>query len=862
MLIKGPTLLGPLKSLLAGPASERKRWSPARFLLLAVFVLAMVLLQAAGLHAVTRWTRAGRARDALTGVRNWMAARTARPAVLDIHIAFTDRQKLAFLREEALKAGVIDTSDDSWVPADILIDARQIPVKMRLKGDVTDHLEGDKWSFRIRVKGDDAVFGMKHFSIQDPRRSAFVHEWIMHRILERAGLIALRYDFVDVRINGEPMGIHALEESFGVELLEANRRREAPIIKFDETWLWDPRAWAYGSVPGQADVYYAAPIDAFESTQVEADPALAAQFERARGLLERFRAGEASVSQVFDVGRTATLFAHLDLATAWHAARWKNMRFYSNPFTGKLEPIAYNAYDALPQAQGMVAGAGPTAWDMYEVPQWMEAFFKDPEFYALYVQALERVASEGYLEGLFEGIAPELDQKIRIIHRDDPSFEFSSLSYFANRDLIQRVLDPRIPILARHRRGEPVLHAANTGHLAIGLLRIVDLATGKAYPLPGEARLAAKQFPRPVFANVGIGPEAAEALRNAGKGGRFGIVWRILGTDRERTDDLVVVDAPPRTSVAGGPSGVDALAAHPAFRVDRLSREVHIRPGRWQLDRTVAIPADYRLSAGPDTRVVLKDGASIISYGPIQIIGAAARPVVIEREGAAPGGIAVLGAGSTSRLEHAVLRRMALPQELQGGLTGGVTFYESPVEIRNVAFEGSEVEDALNIVRSSLTIEGASFGSARGDCLDIDFGDGLVADSRFDGCGNNAVDVSGSAVKLRGIRVEKAGDKGLSVSEGSTVAVEGMRVASCSLGLVSRDLSTVTGRDITIEGCQFGIGAYQKKTEFGPATVALSEVAIRSVGTDLRVEKGSWVRLDGRMNQGHELGLARELYDR
>ncbi len=86
-------------------------------------------------------------------------------------------------------------------------------------------------------------------------------------------------------------------------------------------------------------------------------------------------------------------------------------------------------------------------------------------------------------------------------------------------------------------------------------------------------------------------------------------------------------------------------------------------------------------------------------------------------------------------------------------------------------------------------------------------------------------------------------------------------LTGCGLGVASKDLSVVTGDDVTIEDCRYGVGVYQKKPEFGPATVNLTGSRIIGAETAMRVEKGSQVTINGLTHRGRELGLARELYD-
>ena len=59
------------------------------------------------------------------------------------------------------------------MPAEIRWADRSVRVKLRLKGDLPDHLEGDKWSFRIHTRDGNAIMGMRRFSIQAPKTRGF-----------------------------------------------------------------------------------------------------------------------------------------------------------------------------------------------------------------------------------------------------------------------------------------------------------------------------------------------------------------------------------------------------------------------------------------------------------------------------------------------------------------------------------------------------------------------------------------------------------------------------------------------------------------------------------------------------------------
>ncbi len=55
-------------------------------------------------------------------------------------IGFEEYQTLAAKREQALQIGVLNLSDEDWLPAEIRYRGDTYPVRIRLKGDWLDHL--------------------------------------------------------------------------------------------------------------------------------------------------------------------------------------------------------------------------------------------------------------------------------------------------------------------------------------------------------------------------------------------------------------------------------------------------------------------------------------------------------------------------------------------------------------------------------------------------------------------------------------------------------------------------------------------------------------------------------------------------
>ena len=221
----------------------------------------------------------------------------------------------------------------------------------------------------------------------------------------------------------------------------------------------------------------------------------------------------------------------------------------------------------------------------------------------------------------------------------------------------------------------------------------------------------------------------------------------------------------------------------------------------------------------------------------------------------------VLNAEETSVLNHVAFRNLASIERDGWTLTGAVTFYQSPVQILDASFVASRSEDALHIVRSRFAIERSVFQKAAFDGIDSDFSEGSIHDARFLDIGNDAIDLSGSVVELRGVVVDGSGDKALSVGERSRITARDMSIQRAEIALASKDSSTVTAHGLQISDGGVGLAAFRKKAEFGPASIDVRELQIETVASPFLAEVLSSVTVDGRQIPATEQDLKQRLYD-
>jgi hypothetical protein len=225
----------------------------------------------------------------------------------------------------------------------------------------------------------------------------------------------------------------------------------------------------------------------------------------------------------------------------------------------------------------------------------------------------------------------------------------------------------------------------------------------------------------------------------------------------------------------------------------------------------------------------------------------------------------VIRAGARSAVRHTRFIHTTGVAKPGWVLTGGVTFYESDVDIMAATFKDHDGEDALNIVRSDFTIAKTAFDTTLSDAFDSDFSTGRVTDSSFVNIGTagggDAVDFSGSTVEIQRVSFKGVSDKAISVGEASTVTATDVTIDDIGTGLASKDRSMLTVSGVVIRGARFApLTAYMKKPEYGGATIIADGVTIEGGKQESLVQFGSRITLAGNEIAARDIDIDR-LYD-
>ena len=258
------------------------------------------------------------------------------------------------------------------------------------------------------------------------------------------------------------------------------------------------------------------------------------------------------------------------------------------------------------------------------------------------------------------------------------------------------------------------------------------------------------------------------------------------------------------------------------------------------------IPKDHKLII-KNSSIKFSDGGQLISFSPIFIEGEKQNPVEITSDTNKNGnGILVINTNEESYLNNVVFKNLSAPNLISGvGLLGSVNFYEADVKILNSSFyKNLAGDDYINIIRSKFYIENSYFEETLSDSIDIDFSDGSIINSKFFMSKNDAIDFSGSNVKLEKIYIHGSGDKGISVGEGSTLNGQDIIIENSKIGIASKDASDVYLDNVTINNVDIGLAAYIKKIEYGSPQIKASNIQLENYKHDYISDLRSQIIID------------------
>jgi hypothetical protein len=542
---------------------------------------------------------------------------------------------------------------------------------------------------------------------------------------------------------------------------------------------------------------------------------LSGEFLAARTLLEGFRDCKYTADKVFDTTRMATFFAVCELLGARHGSgRWHNLRFYYNPVTALLEPIAYDGDGGKEITDVFGIGSHPKDLDLF-----YQRLFDDSLFYRCYLHKLEKVSKSSYLDGFLAKKKKQLDElqgKLAVEYSDA---EYSSKPFYQNIKTICLAIHPDKCVNAYIKK------KSDTG---------ISIEWGTVQPLAVE--VTGLQIDEQVL------KPNTDMLKPKAKPVAKGVLPGYPAT-YQTTDFVLPADIKinPKTKykllykTAMGLEGKDKVLVF-----TRMDEDALISPKAIWNTRPVNCP-DFDESNKPPKKF-LSYTNDIVVYNTSVEMSPDVNQNCFNKEFNA--GFLVISVGLSRVRDCEFKNVLGGGNALKGrNITGSFTFYGGKVIIEDCLFENIQSEDVLNLIRCDFELRNCTFRNCSSDAFDADFCKGKVINCKVENCKNDGFDISGSVVEFINCTVTNAGDKGISVGEGSTATIAGLKVDKATSGIGIKDLSYAKITNTTLANCKTGLNLYRKKPEFGYAKADAKGITFVNCTKQSATDSGSVVNI-------------------
>ena len=781
----------------------------------------------------------------------WLAAEKELP-VIKIDIKYQDWLKLESDRKTAFTQGKIPEIRHE-VTALIYYQQNKFPAKIRLQGDMLDHINKTKrWSLKVSLKKKQAIFESRKFSLLATSVRGHQGASLFAKSLAIANFDIISPKHIPVRVvlNGNDWGVMFFEQAFSQSLLAVNNRTEGLIARLD---------LVAESIDENGQVTRLLKPRVLQRKTILGNSSLAKQRKIALALLNDFLSGNRSASDVFDAKRLAQYLAMVDLWGAWHALTWNNWRWYYNPHTAKLEPI---------QSDVAVTPAAHI-WLMQPPSQTFEitkAMLNDPQVKAHYL------ASKSTLMKLLnEQIIPQLSryeqQLTQLLHSDSPlisPFNFDvmqrqahcwSTSYQVdgcrsikpvseklhkqlnvfktqpNWDLVSRVYE---------HQGQVVWLVKNNDNISLIIKEVQGVTTYDEITKLDEINddLPLKLFPGQTT-TINLPKNVVTLKVSAGLAGKK--IAPFIFNKNVRSLSFVPRPYEPRNSIF----------LYSEF-IKRTKGEWHVQVGTWHINSYLVTPSNTKVVIPAGTHLTFSKNAGLMVFGSIQVYGNKNNPVIFTKHQADSkwSGLSVFAASAETEhvINHLKIHFASSPKLGLWQPRGAIYFVKGIVNMQSVEITDNQSEDGLNIINAVVIIDGLTIKNTLSDAFDCDFCTGEVNNSQFINIGSRSggdgLDISGSNLKLTGAKFTQVRDKAISAGERSQLHVIDATFNDVNFAIVAKDDSTVIAENITASNIHhMALMSYSKKRIFGPAVMKVTKYSC----ADLNCQNKSVAELGSRL---------------
>lgn len=741
---------------------------------------------------------------------------------MDMRIQFENIIILETSRKKAVEVGGLQFLDIiPTVKGEFFYKDKKFSGDIRLKGDRKVHYaDKETSSYKVELDRNQYIKGMKKFSIQKPRLRNYVHEWIFHELMGDLGIIKLKYEFIELSINGENKGLYVLEEGFGKELIERNNRRNGPIFGIEE------------NINLEKQIEDNNPIFEIYNKKYWENEVNFPLTRTASQKLRDFFDGKNSLEEVFDLEKWASYFAVVDLTSTYHGAFLKSVKLYYNPINSLFEPIPFDGHRLKPNYhKHNISYDKRILIDIVNNPKegeipgfkWLKKFFfKNNEkefnqnFYDLYLKRLTSVSSKKYIDQFLKKNLDRIERINSHIYSDyffyDNSRNYGiGLYYFLKDDFLFQA--------------ENIRKKLNT----IKEFQIISINSKNFIIKPFNDNYGYLKVNKFIceIKTVSINLNTSQKINNF-----TDTQINLPKIEENKQKDLKckfveILDENNKNSFL---LKIDYINSHYDYRnfekeneetykifFNERNNQLFLKSDKLIIDKNLYIPKDKEVIIKSKQKIFLINNAFIVSRSPWILNGNKGEINLGGYQDNYGGGILITDVNKKSifnNVKISYLQGMNNINYPEYIVLGSINFNQTQTELKNVKFENIISEDAINIFRSDFEINGASYSNISSDAIDIDFSNGNISKAKFFNVKNDAIDFSGSNVNINNTYFNNINDKIISAGEKSNININQVEAINSYAGIISKDGSKVFSKNVFFDGVKIPFAAYQKKNEY------------------------------------------------
>ena len=772
---------------------------------------------------------------------------------MKIDIRFKNLIELRKIRNEALAINVILSEKKKYFPAKIYFNNKEYRADIKLKGARIDHIYQDKqWSFKVKLKDNKFINGMKEFSITKFSSRQFPDSVFFSSYLKRYNFKTPNFFTFKIKFNGDNWGPMLIEEHYSKSYKETKSLRDIPIMTYSDGSSLEIIS-AYESIFNKD---FPDHVEEFLGLINHKRKILTQAFNLKRYIkkndinsfnlisfaktihevsLTDKNKFENDFEKFLDVDQMALLIAHNLIWGEAHSLGDDNFRIYVDPFN---EKIKYIPTDHM--ADMVEIG------DLNSVIQLLNSFhhfslllnnLELRKKYLNYLNLLEqdltyqnqlinniclkyisycknRVKIENakkninFLKEYEFKIFQKSKKRIFDLSKFSPS-EISSLkktyNQFDYQDLSVRVFED----------GTLEIYNLTPFNIIIEEINIVDDYKKLGKNCNNHNFKIKKKIAKSLnekFNKISIN------LNN-----KFCIMQKVTiktNSNNARKNISTYVESSNYKSENYNTNDPEKIL--PLFEIK--NNEIIVNSGKIIIEEPIVIRnKDFLIKKGVE--LVFKKKAYIyISDGNLRIMGTKNYPVTLKSFEDNWGGIYVANS-KRSFINYANIFNTDYFNHKNIMLTGGVNFYNSNIDIFNSNLISSKAEDSINFINSNFNFNSTSISNTFSDGIDSDFSSGKIVQSEFEKIMGDGIDLSGSNILIKNTSLSLIGDKAISIGEKSNVKVQNLNISNSRYGIANKDESKLQGNSIKIlNSTDYDILAFTKKPYYSYSTLKLDDV--------------------------------------